>query len=190
MRNVKWINAAFCAGLLLPTSASFADGVSPSTTPSPTVAATTDTQFLVRALGVNQLELVLGRMAIKRATTSEVKAMGEKMVKKHTALGRQLSELAQVDPTSVSELSVDQQKTVARLASLSEYDFDKAFKDTVGAGHVQELAMYREEVARAADPRLRTLAQDRVTALEQSMASAQGGVDYPSEDARLVGRQR
>jgi putative membrane protein len=173
MRNMQWIRAAFCVGLLFSASASFADGASPPTTQIPTAAAPADKQFFVRALGVNQLELVLGRMAIKRAATPEVKAMGEKMVKKHTALGRQLSELAQVDPTSVPELSVDQQKTVARLASLSEYDFDKAFKDTVGAGHVQELAMYREEVARAADPRLRTLAQDRVTALEQSMASAQ-----------------
>jgi putative membrane protein len=181
MRNVKWISAAFCAGLLLSTSASFADGSSSPTTRSPTAAAPTDTQFLIRALGVNQLELVLGRMAIKRATTPEVKAMGEKMVKKHTDLGRQLSVLAQVDPASAPELSADQQRTVARLASLSEYDFDKAFKDTVGAGHVQELAMYREEVGRAADPRLRTLAQDRVAALEQSMTSAQASNTPPSK---------
>jgi putative membrane protein len=179
MRNVQWISAAFCAGLLLSTGVSFADGASPPTTRGPIVVAPTDTQFLVRALGVNQLELVLGRMAIKRATTPEVKAMGEKMVKKHTELGRQLSELAQVDPASAPELSADQQRTVVRLASLSEYDFDKAFKDTVGAGHVQELAMYREEVGRAADPRLRTLAQDRVAALEQSMASAQASNTSP-----------
>jgi putative membrane protein len=178
MRNVQWISAAFCAGLLFSTSASFADGSS-SPTPSPTAAAPTDREFLVRALGVNQLELVLGRMAIQRATTPEVKAMGEKMVKKHTELGRQLSELARIDPASAPELSADQQRTVARLASLSEYDFDKAFKDTVGAGHVQELAMYRGEVDRAADPRLRSLAQDRVTALVQSMASAQASNTPP-----------
>ena len=78
MRNVQWISAAFCAGLLLSTGASFAQGASPPTTRSPSVAAPTDTPFLVRALGVNQLELVLGRMAIKRATTPEVKAMGER----------------------------------------------------------------------------------------------------------------
>jgi putative membrane protein len=181
MRNVKWISAAFCAGLLFSTSASFADGSSSPTTQSPNPAAPADKQFLARALGVNQLELVLGRMAIKRATTPEVKAMGTKMVKKHTELGRQLSELAQIDPASAPELSADQQRTVARLASPSEYDFDKAFKDTVGAGHVQELTMYREEVGRAADPRLRTLAQDRVTALEQSMASAQASNTPPTK---------
>ncbi len=173
MRNVQWVSAAFCAGLLFSTSASFADGPASPTTRSASAAAPADKQFLVRALGVNQLELVLGRMAVNRATTPEVKAMGAKMVKKHTELGRQLSELAQTDPASEPELSADQQRTVSRLAAVSEYDFDKAFRDTVGAGHVQELAMYREEVGRAADPRLRTLAQDRVAALQQSMASAQ-----------------
>jgi predicted outer membrane protein len=181
MRNVQWISAGLCAGLLFSTSASFADGSSPPTTQSPTAAAPTDKAFLVRALRVNQLELVLGRMAIKRATTAEVQAMGEKMVKKHTELGWKLSELAQVDPASAPGLSTDQQRTVARLASLSEYDFDKAFKYTVDAGHVEELAMYREEVGRAADPRLRTLAQDRVAALELSMASAQASNTPPKK---------
>ncbi len=181
MRKVQWISAAFCAGLLFSANASFADGSSSPTTQFPTAVAPADKQFLARAraLGVNQLELVLGRMAVKRATTPEVKAMGEKMVKKHTELGRQLSELAQSDPASTPDLSADQQRTVARLASLSEYDFDKAFKGTVGAGHVQELAMYRDEVGRAADPRLHTLAQERVAALEQSMASAQASNTPP-----------
>ncbi len=47
-----------------------------------------------------------------------------------------------------------------------------SFKNTVGAGHVEELAMYRQEVRHAADPRLGALATRRVAALEQSLASA------------------
>jgi putative membrane protein len=173
MRTTQWMTAGICAGLLFSARASFADGVSPSTTQTPSAPAPTDKAFLVRALGVNQLELMLGQMAVKRAAAPEVRAMGEKMVQKHTEFGRQLSDLAQIAPTSEApKLSADQQRTYVRLASLSGTDFDKSFKETVNAGHVQELAMYREEVGHAVDPRLVALAQGRVATLEKSMANA------------------
>lgn len=171
MRTVRWMSAGFCAGLLFVVSPSFAERVSPQTTRSST-STSSDRAFPAQALGVNQTEIVLGQMAIERAKTTEVKAMGEKMVQRHTELARQLRELAQIDAASAAAtLSADQQKTIARLASVSEYEFDRAFKNTVSAGHVEELAMYREEVSHAADPRLGALATGRVAALEQSMAS-------------------
>ncbi len=172
MRTVKWMSAGLFAGLLCSAGPSFADGAPQRTTPV-SAAAPADRNFLLRALGVNQTELVLGRMAIVRGTTPEVRATGEKMVQRHTELARQLGELAQINPASEPPtLTVDQQKTVARLAAVSDSEFDRSFKNTVGAGHVDELAMYREEMSRAADPRLRALATGRVTALEQSLASA------------------
>ena len=181
MRSVKWMSAGFCAGLLFSAGPSFAAGASPQTTET-APAAPTDRTFVVRALGVNQTEIVLGQMAIKRGTTLEVRAMGEKMVQRHTELARQLRELAQIDPASgPPTLSADQQKTIERLAAVSEYEFDSAFKNTVGAGHVEELAMYREEVSHAADPRLGAFAKGRVTALEQSMASASPAPSVPPE---------
>jgi predicted outer membrane protein len=172
MRNAKWMSAGLFAGLLFSAGASFAEGA-PQQTPPAAAAAPADRAFVVRALGVNQTEIVLGRMAIVRGTTQEVRAMGEKMVQRHTELARQLGELAQINPASEPPtLTADQQKTVARLAAVSDPEFDGSFKSTVGAGHVDELAMYRDEVSRAADPRLRALATGRVTALEQSLASA------------------
>jgi putative membrane protein len=173
MRNMQWMSAGLCAALLFSGSQSFADGSSPPPAQTPTTTAPSDGDFLVRALRVNQLELVLGQMALKRATTPEVRAMGEKMVQKHTEFGRQLSALAQRPPTSgAPKLSAEQQRTVVRLASLSGSDFDQSFKDVVDAGHVEELAMYRDETGRAADPRLRALAQARVLTLQQTVAKA------------------
>ena len=171
MRTVQWMSAGFCAGSLFLVSPSFAERVSPQTTHSST-ATPGDRAFLARALGVNQTEIMLGQMAVERGKTAEVRAMGEKMVQRHTELARQLRELAQIDPASApATLSADQQKTIARVAAVSEYEFDRAFKNTVSAGHVEELAMYREEASHAADPRLGALATGRVAALEQSMAS-------------------
>jgi putative membrane protein len=178
MRNVKWMSAGLLAGLLFAAGRSFADSASQRTTHA--AATPADRDFVVRALGVNQTEIVLGQMALRRGTTPEVRAMGEKMVQRHSELARQLRELAQIDPgAEPPTLTGDQKMTVAKLAAVSEYEFDQSFKNTVALGHVDELAMYREEVRRAADPRLGVLASGRVTALEQSLASAGQAANVP-----------
>jgi putative membrane protein len=181
MRTVKWMSTGLCAGLLFSAGLSFAESAPQATTPV-SATAPADRPFLVRALGVNHTELLLGRMALERGKTQEVKAMGEKMVQRHTEFARQLGELAQTNPAAEPPtLTVVQQQTVSRLAAVSDRDFDRSFKKTVDAGHVDELAMYREEVGRAADPRLRAFATGRVTALEQSLASASQESSMPAK---------
>jgi putative membrane protein len=180
MRNVQWMKAGLCAVLLYPAGPSFADDA-PVRTTRASAAMPADRAFLVRALGVNQTEILLGQMALRRGTTAEVRAMGEKMVQRHTELAGQLRELAQIDPASEPPaLSADQRQTVAQLTAVSAHDFDVSFKNTVGAGHVEELAMYRQEVSQAADPRLSALATRRVAALEQSLASASQAAKVPA----------
>jgi putative membrane protein len=173
MNKMYWMGAGLCAGLLLSGGAAFAQGSSPTPAKTEHGDAASDREFLTRALRVNRLELELGQMAARRATTPEVKAMGEKMVQKHTEFGQQLSELAQRSGASAApELSTDQRNTYVRLESLSGRNFDESFKQTVDAGHVDELAMYRDEVSRAVDPQLAALAQRRVATLEQTVAQA------------------
>ncbi len=170
MRQTRSIHAGICAGLMLSVGVAPALGSPPE---SPTQRVEGDRTFLKQALGVNELELRLGRLATERATTSEVKAMGQKMVQKHTEFGQQLSDLAKQSGISAdAEMSPDEQGTLARMESLPGPEFDSAFKQTVDDGHVKELAMYRDEVSRAANPKLRVLAEQRVAALQKSMAGA------------------
>jgi putative membrane protein len=132
-----------------------------------------DREFLARALGVNQLEIDLGRLA-GRAGTDDVKTMGEKMIQNHTALGRQLGALAEQSGAPVrAETSPEDRQVLARMESLSGGAFDAAFKETVDATHVKELAMYDDEVARAANPQLRALAEQRVATLRRVVADAE-----------------
>src|SRR5580698_3512657 len=134
--RTKWINMGLCAGLLLSGRVVLADR-------SPAGAAQTqhesdDQEFLEKALGVNQLELQLGQLAVQRATTAEVKAMGKKMVEKHTELGQQLAELArQAGGSGTAALSSEQRGIYDRVASQSGAAFDSVFKEVVDAGHVK-----------------------------------------------------
>lgn len=172
MRTITWVSRGVTAVVLFALGPSRADQPKPRAAQSESAKASDD-DFVVRALGINQTEIMLGRMAVKRGTTSEVRAMGEKMVQRHTELARQLRELARIDATSnPAPLSPTQQRTVARLATISEHEFNDAFKSTVNEGHVEELAMYRTAATHSADSALRTLAAGRVKALEESLASA------------------
>lgn len=171
-RSVNWIHVGVVAGLLLSGGSAAAQASSPAAAQP----QTGDRAFLERALGVNELEVRLGRLAAERGSTPEVKAQGQKMVQNHTALGQELGALArQAGATGTAELSSDQRAAFDRVAAQPASGFDAEFRRTVDDGHVAELAMYRDEVGRAVSPDLRALAERRVAALEQAMAGSGQG---------------
>jgi putative membrane protein len=165
-----WINAGLLVGVLQ------GGPVLAKGTSAPTGTGqreNSDRAFLEQALRVNQLELQLGRLAAERGTSTEVKATGQTMVQKHTELGQQLAALAKQSGTSLDVvLTPDQQASFDSVASRSGGEFDAVFKQTVDAGHVKELAMYRDEVSRAANPELRSLAERRVVKLQETVGQA------------------
>jgi putative membrane protein len=170
--RTRLIDMGLCAGLLLSSGVALADPV-PAKAPE-TQNDKADQQFLEAALGVNELELQLGQLAAQRASTPEVKAMGQTMVEKHTELGQQLAELfRQAGGSRKVELSSDQRATYKRVASQSGTAFDTVFKEVVDAGHVNELAMYQDEVNHAKSPALRELAQRRAAKLRETVAQAE-----------------
>ena len=166
MREVGWAKAAAIAVVLLWRTAGAAA--------EPAAGAGGDREFLEQALGVNELELQLGRLAAERASSPEVKASGAKMVEKHTQLGQRLAELARAaGARPTPQLTDEQRATYRRVEAESGARFDAVFQQTVDAGHVNELAMYRAEASRAHSPGLRALSEERVAALEKAVAGAQ-----------------
>jgi putative membrane protein len=169
--RTRWMNMALCGGLLLSGGIVLAD---PPAKPAQTQNDRADQEFLEKALGVNQLELQLGQLAAQHAFTAEVKAMGQKMVEKHTELGQQLAELSrQAGGSGKVELSSDQRAIYKRVTSQSGAAFDAVFKEVVDAGHVNELAMYQDEVSRAKSPALRELVEHRAAKLKETVAQAE-----------------
>jgi putative membrane protein len=132
-----------------------------------------DRAFLEQALRANQLELKLGQLAADLGGSHETRTTGQTMVKNHTELGQQLAELAKQSGGAANVvLTPEQQAIFDRVASQSGSAFDGMFKQTVDAGHVKELAMYRDEQGRATNPKLREFAERRVTKLQETVARA------------------
>jgi putative membrane protein len=167
MRRKSWAKAGLCAALLW-SGAARAEAPGPAARPRDAGA---DREFLQQALGVNELEVDLGRLAAERATSPDVRASARRMVDKHGQLAQRLAELArEAGAPATAELSPEQRATLEEVRSTSGRAFDEAFRRTVDAGHVRELAMYEAEVPRAASPRLRALAEQRVSDLRKAVA--------------------
>jgi putative membrane protein len=167
----QWINTV-CAAMLV----SGATGLvaAPPAFAESAAYARSDGEFVEHARAINELELRLGRLATERGVSSDIKAMGQKMLQKHTELGQQLADLAkQLGAAQAVALSPDDRATLDRVTAQSAATFDAVFKRTVDDIHRRELTLYRDEVGRASNTNLRELAQRRVAKLEETIAQAE-----------------
>jgi putative membrane protein len=94
-----------------------------------------DAQIAHIVVTANQVDIDAGKLAASMATNAEVKAFGEQMVKDHTGVNRQASDLAaklkvkpEDNPTSQS-LKAGGEKNIANLKTLKGAAFDKAYID-------------------------------------------------------------
>jgi len=93
----------------------------------------TDAQIAHIVVTANQVDIDAGKLAASKATNPEVKAFGEQMVKDHTGVNKQATDLAarlklkpEDNPTSQS-LNAGGAKNLATLKGLSGAAFDKAY---------------------------------------------------------------
>ncbi len=93
----------------------------------------TDAQIAHIVVTANQVDIDAGKLAASKATNPEVKAFGEQMVKDHTGVNKQATDLAarlklkpEDNPTSQS-LKAGGAKNIETLKGLSGAAFDKAY---------------------------------------------------------------
>jgi putative membrane protein len=93
----------------------------------------TDAQIAHIVVTANQVDIDASKLAASKATNAEVKAFGEQMVKDHTGVNKQATDLAtrlkvkpEDNPTSRS-LKAGGGKNLATLKALSGAAFDKAY---------------------------------------------------------------
>jgi putative membrane protein len=85
-------------------------------------------QFVEEAAGGGQAEVELGKMAVEKAESPDVKQFGQMMVTDHTKANEQLMKLAQEKkvqlPSAVPSEAISAKE---ELAGLSGHDFDREY---------------------------------------------------------------
>jgi len=129
-----------------------------------------DADFLVKAEEINLEEILIGRLAQTRGTTTRVKELGKMMETDHTRASTDLQALAakkQVTlPTTLTDDGISANK---KLMDTESADFDKEYVDMMISGHKDAISKFEKASTDADDPEIRNWAASMLPVLRQHL---------------------
>ena len=141
-----------------------------------------DAMVLSKMHQVNQLEIKMGELAMKKAQSKEVQAYGRRLRNDHQLGDRLVTQLAEregltlADPkpqTPEQEQKAQKQKMMSeKLESLEGPEFDKTFLNAMEQGHTQAIQMLAQAHEKLKDPQVWGLVGKMLPILEQHLQLA------------------
>ena len=133
-----------------------------------------DADFAVAAADGGRLEVQLGQLALKNASSEEVKKFGQSMIDDHSKANEELRMLAeQKNITLPVALSDKNQKDYEDLARKSGLEFDKAYSEFMVKDHKEDIGEFKKEAENGNDPEIKAWAAGKVTTLEHHLMMAE-----------------
>jgi putative membrane protein len=136
-------------------------------------AASADQTFVTKAVGDGLAEVQLGKLAVERAASPDVKPFGQRMVDDHGTANREL--LALVEPKGITVPTAPDhthQQAAARLAKLHGAAFDRAYIRQMVQDHEADVKRFRTQAKRGRDPELKRFAAHTLSTLETHLTMA------------------
>ena len=120
------------------------------------------------------MEVALGNIAMKNASSQDVKDFGKMMVDDHTIINNQLKELAakkMVDlPATVTE---DQQKHIDKLSKKTGTAFDKEYVSMMIDDHKKDIDAFKKNGEELTDSDYKTFISNGLPTLQKHLDSIQ-----------------
>jgi putative membrane protein len=168
----------------------YAQDTSANTTGGPDAAVMRDKAFMHDISQDMVSEVALGKLAVQKASSDDVKKFGQTMVDDHAPLSDLMkpiaSELGVKEPTKMDKAG---QQEYDKLKTLSGTDFDREFLLYIVTEHRKTLRAYRDEVIATNDPDLRDAATSSAKLVVQHTRAAialakANGVTLPQMGSR------
>jgi putative membrane protein len=160
-RTIKYVSIFLLA--LLPSAVLTTNAQTSSGTP----ASRADKQFVVAAIRGGMAEVELGKLAIEKGNSEDLKQFAQKMVTDRTQLGEQMKQVAhQIGVTPPSALSPSDRALEARLKTLSGDAFDRAYIQAMVKVHEDELGEFNQEIADASSFVVKDAAREGAKAIQ------------------------
>ena len=139
-------------------------------------AAVDDTTGIRMAVQGNFTEVALGRLADDKASDSEVKDFGKRMVSDHDDMNDQWGKLASKYHMRIMNPGPDYgtngKDAIDRLQKLDGREFDQAYMIEMIRDHEQDLSEFQRLRSSARDPEIRDLAASGAATIEQHLTLA------------------
>lgn len=138
------------------------------------VQADDDSAFMREAAEGNLAEVEMGRIALQRAVSTDVKVFGQLMIDDHSIANAQLMQLADAKNIALpSQPNLNQRMMADRLQGRTGADFDQAYMCAMIDDHQKDIKAYENEVNKGTDPDVVAYACNTLPTLREHLALAQ-----------------
>jgi putative membrane protein len=133
-----------------------------------------DETFVVKAANGSMAEVALGKLAVEKAGSDEVKKFGQRMVDDHGKANDELKTLAQNKHITLpTEINPEEKALHDRLAKLSGASFDRAYIQAMLADHKKDVNEFRMEAKSGHDADVKGWAAKTLPTLEEHLKLAE-----------------
>ncbi len=133
-----------------------------------------DSTFVIKAAQGGMAEVQLGKLAVDKASSEDVKKFGQTMIDDHSKANDELKQIAAAKGINLPDsLDSKHQATYDRLSKLSGAAFDQAYMKDMVADHKADVAEFRKESTKATDPEVKAFAAKTLPTLEHHLELAQ-----------------
>ncbi len=133
-----------------------------------------DTDFATKAAAGGMAEVQMGQLALKNASSGDVKAFGQKMVDDHTKANDKLKSLASKDNISLpTDMDAKDKATYDRLSKLNGAAFDRAYMRDMVKDHKMDIAEFQKEANNGTNSDLKDFASETLPTLQEHLRLAE-----------------
>ena len=126
-----------------------------------------DADFMVKAASGGMLEVELGKMALQKASSPQVKKFAQQMVDDHTKANAELKALAAKKNITLPTTPGDEaQEHINDLAKYSGAKFDEEYMELMNKDHQEDLDLFSEAADDAEDPEVKAFAAKTLPVLK------------------------
>jgi putative membrane protein len=139
-----------------------------------TGSKTPDETFVIKAAHGGMAEVDLGKLAVEKASSDDVKKFGQRMIDDHGKANEELKMLAQNKHITLpTDLDPHAKAMHDRLAKLSGPAFDRAYMQAMVIDHKKDVNEFRMEAKSGKDPDIKGWAAKTLPTLEEHLRLAQ-----------------
>jgi putative membrane protein len=130
-----------------------------------------DKKFVKEAAIGGLTEVELGKLALQKASDSNVKQFAQKMVDDHTKANDQLKQVASKENIQVPDsLDSKHQSHIDKLSKLSGEQFDKAYVKDQLKDHEKDVREFSNEAQGGNDPLVKSFASSTLPTLQEHLS--------------------
>ena len=133
----------------------------------------TDNEFMTRTASGGLAEVEIGKIAQTRATNAEVRMFAERLVKDHTKVNEELTEIAREVGVKLPDRPMpEHQKHVDHFRDYKGEAFDREFTSHMIKSHEKSIEAFTRATKEAKDTKLRAFATKTLPTLKEHLALA------------------